>query len=421
MNRKFLFLLLVSCFAFVNPILPNEVKATKLELEAEEAEKKGDTRKAESLRIQAATLRKYFFRPFQDGYLGLSKEEREKKLPSAISFSNNLFLGGSWELGFRFISNEGFFYPGRTWADDDGAIAFQGNSFFKPRGGVGYQNIEPLPFSSESLTSYGRKNALTPKVLYKHNSKKWALEYSNVPFQTGYNYYSVGFINNPLTALHDSRIRIQDHKLVLKIYDELTKDMWFSWDFGLRMGQIKTDTAYTSASLGEGRSASDVTNFTAASAGFKFYHTVIKEFSYEVGGDLFLTPFGSLRYNRTVLKNANSFDLYRGGNLAVDEAYSIRSSNSLRTDIAGLDILVQANFMPISNHKLSLGVQSIQYSFRANESRMPTILALSEESYLSGLRDYYFSSAFYEADGNPKRPTRSYSIINYYFGYTYVF
>ncbi|MCU0825304.1 MAG: hypothetical protein MUF77_11755 [Leptospira sp.] len=77
--------------------------------------------------------------------------------------------------------------------------------------------------------------------------------------------------------------------------------------------------------------------------------------------------------------------------------------------------------MPISNHKLSLGVQSIQYSFRANESRMPTILALSEESYLSGLRDYYFSSAFYEADGNPKRPTRSYSIINYYFGYTYVF
>ncbi len=46
MNRKFLFLLLVSCFVFVNPILPNEVKATKLELEAEEAEKKGDTKKS---------------------------------------------------------------------------------------------------------------------------------------------------------------------------------------------------------------------------------------------------------------------------------------------------------------------------------------------------------------------------------------
>lgn len=412
-----LFLLLLS----LKPILASEVTATKLDLQAEEAERRGDTRKADLLRFRASTLRKYQFAPYRDGYIGVSKEEREKNLPEAVRFGQTEFLGGSFEIGFRFISSGAFFYPGKEWATEDGAVAFQGNSFYKPRGAVGYQNIEPLPFSNEPEGTGAKRNGFTPKILYKHNSKKWGLEYTNIPFQSSYDYSSFGLVTIPQYAYHDSRFRLADHKFVVKVYDELTKDKWFSWDFGLRLGQIKTNTAYSSNTLGETRFANDTTNFVAASAGFKFYHSIVDYFSYEVGGDLFLTPLGSLRYNRTVLKEAGSLDLIRSAYLEGDEVYSITSKKSLQTDIVGLDLLGQVNFIPIEGHKLSLGLQLVQYSFRANESKTPNIQAFSEAGYLAGYRDYYLNSGFYEADGKENRPTRMYSLSNLYFGYSYVF
>ncbi|TGM45658.1 hypothetical protein [Leptospira vanthielii] len=413
----FFFLLLVSFFVGLNVLWAQETKATKLELEAESFEERGYPKKAEELRSKVKRIRADQFRDRNPQTEFVSPT---KNIPATNKGSLE-FHQGTWEIGFRSFDQFGIFSTGNDSAFDDGRITFQAGSPYYPRSPIGYQNIRSLPLAYDIKNPYETSRSFSPRVAYKHNSAKWGLEYIYFQFQTTNDYLSIGFVGVPQSAYHSDRLYSAEHKLVVKIYEEYSRAITYSWDFGIRTGSFHTNSVFSSQTLGQIGIMRDSMGYLAPSAGFKFYHKLGNGFSYELGGDMFLTPLGRLNYRRDILTQNGGATRFGEGIVAGDEAYSLFSGKPLQTTIVGLDILGQLNWQPLEHHKFHLGFQVIQYIWRANESYAPEIRALNQESFHSGVRDYYLSSAFYEADGRDKRPSRSYSISNLYIGYTYVF
>lgn len=399
------------------PVLwTQETKATKLELEAESFEERGYPKKAEELRLKVKRLREDQFRD--------RNIQKNYPITSDIPATNNgslVWILGTWEIGFRGMSQFGVFSSGKESALDDGRIAFQAGSPYYPRSPIGYQNIRSLPFTYDLKNPYENSRSFSPRIAYKHKSAKWGLEYNYFQFQTTNEYLSLGFASGPLSAIHSDRLYNSEHNLVVKIYEEYSKSIGFSWDFGLRTGTFHTNSVFSSQSLGQTGVMRDTIQYLAPSAGFRFYHKLGEGLSYDLGGALFVTPLGKLNYRRDVLTQAGGARRFGEGLTINDEAYSLFSEKPIQTSITGIDLLGQFNWQPLEHHKFHLGLQIIQYIWRANESSAPGIRALNAESFDSGVRDYYLSSAFYEADGRDKRPSRSYLVSNLYFGYTYVF
>lgn len=412
---SFFFLLFVFFFLESHILWAQETKATKLELEAESYEERGYKKKAEELRSKVKRIRENQFR----------EKQLEPNFPitSNIPATNNgnvIFNQGTWEIGFRVLGQVGYFTSGNDWADDNGRIAFQAGTPYFPRSAIGYQNIRTLPFTYDIEKQKG-SGSFSPKLAYKHKSSKWGLEYTYLQFQTSNDFLAYGFIGGPRFSYHSDRLSSAEHKLVVKIYEEYSKEFGYSWDFGIRTGSFQTNSVFSSQSLGQTGLMRDSMWFLAPSAGLRFYHRVQEEFSYDVGGDMFVTPIGRLNYRRDIMTENGGLTRFVESQVSRGEAYSLFSEKPLQTSVVGLDILAQANWTPLTHHKFHFGFQTIQYIWRANESSAPGIRAVNEESFLSGVRDYFLSSAFYEADGLDKRSSRIYSIANFFFGYTYVF
>ncbi|MCW7492434.1 hypothetical protein ND861_10130 [Leptospira sp. 2 VSF19] len=410
------FLLFVFYFLCSHVLWAQETKATNLELEAESYEERGYLKKAEELRSKVKRLREDQFRERNKG----PNFPITSDIP-ATSNGSLVFNQGNWEVGFRGLSQFGVFTSGDESALDDGRIAFQAGSPYYPRSPIGYQNIRSLPFTYDIKNPYEISRSFSPRFAYKHKSAKWGLEYTFLQFQTTNDYLSFGFATVPLSALHSDRLYSAEHNLVVKIYEEYSKNIGYSWDFGLRAGSFHTNSVFSSQSLGQTGIMRDSIQYLAPSAGFRFYHKLGEGLSYDLGGALFVTPLGKLMYRREVLTQAGGFRRFGEGMIVSDEAYSLFSEKPIQTSITGIDLLGQFNWQPFEHHKFHLGLQIIQYIWRANESYAPGIRALNEESFYSGVRDYYLSSAFYEADGQNKRSSRNYLVSNLYFGYTYVF
>ncbi|TGK83144.1 hypothetical protein EHQ24_07475 [Leptospira noumeaensis] len=409
------FLILASFAIRPNPLLAGETKATKLELEAESYEARGYPKKAAELRHQIKKIREDQFRD----------RNREPLYPitSNIPATNNAsleFHQGTWEVGIRGMSQGGVFTPGDVWADDNGRVAFQAGTPYFPRSPIGYQNIRSLPYAYEWEKNQG-SGSFSPRVAYKHKSAKWGLEYVYFQFQTTNNYLSLGYVEGLLSAYHSDRLHSAEHKLVLKIYEESSRNIGYSWDFGLRAGSFQTNSVFSSQSLNQTGVMRDSMQYLAPSAGFRFYHKIGEGVSYDLGGEMFVTPLGRLNYRRDIMTGSGGARRFGEGAVTGNEAYSLFSEKPLETSIVGLDLLAQANWQPWQHHKFHLGLQVVQYIWRANESSAPGIRALNEDSFVSGVRDYYLSSAFYESDGLDNRSSRVYAISNLYFGYTYVF
>ncbi|TGL88220.1 hypothetical protein EHQ68_10365 [Leptospira congkakensis] len=409
------FFVLVSLALRPDLLLARETKATKLELEAESYEERGFPKKAAELRTKIKGLRENQFRK--------KNHEPDYPITSNLPATNNgslEFNQGTWEIGFRLMGQGGFFTSGNDWANDDGRVTFQAGTPYFPRSAMGYQNIRSLPFTYDIEKQKG-SSSFSPKVAYKHKSAKWGLEYVYFQFQTSNDYLSYGFIGGAQSAYHSDRLNSAEHKLVVKIYEEYSKDFGYSWDFGIRTGAFQTNSVFSSQSLGQTGIMRDTMQYIAPSAGFRFYHRVQDDFSYDIGGDMFVTPLGRLNYRRDIMTGNGGLSRFAESQVSRGEAYSLFSEKPLQTSVVGIDILAQANWQPLTHHKFQIGIQAIQYIWRANESSAPGIRSLNEESFLSGVRDYYLSSAFYEADGTDKRSSRIYAISNIFIGYTYVF
>lgn len=411
------FFFLFSVFSLTKPefLWPQETRATKLELEAESYEERGYPKKAEELRAKVKRIRADQF----------SERNHEPNYPitsnlPATNKGSLEFNQGTWEIGIRLMGQGGAFTSGNDWANDNGRVAFQAGTPYFPRSAIGYQNIRSLPYTYDLEKQQG-SSSISPKVAYKHKSAKWGLEYIYYQFQTSTDYLSYGFIGGLQFAHHSDRLNSAEHKLVVKIYEEYSKDFGYSWDFGIRTGSFHTNSVFTSQSLGQTGLMRDSMRYIAPSAGFRFYHRVQEEFSYDIGGDMFITPLGRLNYRRDMATGNGGLSRFAESQVSTGEAYSLFSEKPLQTTVVGLDILAQANWTPLTHHKFQLGFQVIQYIWRANESTAPGIRALNQESFVSGVRDYYLSSAFYEADGTDKRSSRVYAISNFFIGYTYVF
>ncbi|PJZ83411.1 hypothetical protein [Leptospira harrisiae] len=412
-----LFFFLIFSFQIGSSFLwAQETKATKLELEAESYEERGYPKKAEELRLKVKRLR-------SDQFNNRDYKTNIYPITSNISAANKGFLEfhqGTWEIGFRVLSQSGVFSPGKEWAMDDGRVAFQAGTPYYPRSQIGYQNIRTLPYQYE-LEKNPVSGSFSPRVAYKHNSAKWGLEYIYFQFQTTNDFISLGYLGGNQSAFHSDRLYNAEHKLVFKIYEEFSKNIGYSWDFGLRAGSFHTNSVFTSQTLGQTGILRDSMRYLAPSTGFRFYHKLGEGFSYEMGGEMFFTPLGKLQYRRDILTQMGGVPRFAEGATVREEAYSLFSEKPLQTTMVGIDLLAQANWQPLDHHKFHLGFQIIQYIWRANESYAPAIRALNEESFITGVRDFYLSSAFYEADGRDKRASRSYLISNFYLGYTYVF
>ncbi|EKJ86024.1 hypothetical protein CLV96_3104 [Leptospira meyeri] len=418
MKKVSSFFFLSFVFYFLGPYVlwAQETKATKLELEAESYEERGYPKKADELRSKVKRLR-------SEQFQSRDKQPNEYPATSSAPATNKgslEFHQGTWEIGFRALGQVGDFSSGREWALDDGRIAFQAGTPYYPRSSIGYQNIRTLPYQYD-LEKNQASGSFSPRVAYKHNSAKWGLEYIYFQFQTTNDFISLGYLGGNQSAFHSDRLYNAEHKLVLKIYEDLSKNIGYSWDFGLRAGSFHTNSVFNSQTLGQTGVMRDSMRYLAPSTGFRFYHKLGEGFSYELGGELFFTPLGKLQYRRDILTQMGGIPRFAEGATTREEAYSLFSEKPLQTTITGLDLLAQANWQPLDHHKFHMGFQIIQYIWRTNESYAPGIRALNEESFVSGVRDYYLSSAFYEADGRDKRPSRSYLISNFYFGYTYVF
>ncbi|PJZ43909.1 hypothetical protein [Leptospira brenneri] len=409
------FLVLVSFALRPELLFAGETEATKLELEAESYEERGYPEKAAELRAKVKRIREDQFRE--------RNPEPNYPINSNLPATNKgslEFNQGTWEIGFRLMGQGGFFASGNDWADDNGRVAFQAGTPYYPRSAIGYQNIRSLPFTYDIEKQKG-SGSFSPKIAYKHKSAKWGIEYTYFQFQTSTDYLAYGFIGGAQFAYHSDRLYSAEHKLVVKIYEEYSKEFGYSWDFGIRTGSFHTNSVFSSQSLGQTGLMRDSMLYLAPSAGFRFYHRVQDEFSYDIGGDMFVTPLGRLNYRRDMMTGNGGLSRFAESHVSSGDAYSLFSEKPLETSVVGLDILTQANWTPIEHHKFHLGFQVIQYIWRANESSAPGIRAVNEESFVSGVRDYYLSSAFYEADGTDKRSPRVYAISNFFLGYTYVF
>ncbi|MBM9546906.1 hypothetical protein JWG40_07750 [Leptospira sp. 201903074] len=413
------FYFLVSAFALTRPgfLWAQETRATKLELEAESYEERGYSKKAEELRSKVKRIR-------ADQFQNRDHQTDVYPITSNLPATNKgslEFHQGTWEIGFRGFTQFGSFSPGNEWALDNGRVAFQGGTPYYPRSPIGYQNIRTLPYSYEFEDVNRTSGSISPRVAYKHKSAKWGLEYTYFQFQTTNDSISLGFLGGTQSAYHSDRLYSAEHKLVVKIFEEYSRNIGYSWDFGIRAGSFHTNSVFSSQTLGQTGVMRDSMRYLAPSTGIKFYYKLQNGFSYELGGDLFFTPLGRLQYRRDIFTQIGGVPRFAEGIVLGDEAYSIFSEKPVQTTIVGLDLLGQFNWQPLEHHKFHLGLQVIQYIWRANESYAPGIRALNQESFHSGVRDYYLSSAYYEADGRDKRPSRSYLIQNLYFGYTYVF
>ncbi|TGM78027.1 hypothetical protein [Leptospira bouyouniensis] len=410
----------IFCFSLLgsaNVLLAQETKATEMELEAESYEERGYPKRANLIREKIKRIRKENFQ---------TKNPEPVYIPSnaTLPSTNNgslSFLDGTWEFGFRYIRQYADFRSGKEWALDDGQVASQAGTPYLPRSPIGYQNIRSLPYLMEWEETRKNSNTFSPKISYQHSSKKWGIEYMYLQFFTTRNYFSFGDIGGFQSGYQTDRFMGADHKLIVQIFEDYSHNKKFVWEFGLRIGSLSTNSSQHSQTLGQTGLFRDTIQYVAPSTGFKFVHQFFENYSYELGGDLFFTPVGNLKYRRDSFTSIGGMSRFSGERVVTDEVYSLFSENRIQTTIFGLNITTQVNWAPFQNHKFHLGLQSIQYNWRANESELPGIRALNPESYLAGARDYYLSSAFYEADGGKGRPIRSYHISNLYFGYTYVF
>ncbi|TGM42719.1 hypothetical protein EHQ92_15410 [Leptospira biflexa] len=419
MINRFLFQILLLVFWFVFPIRleTQETKATEMELEAESYEERGYPKRANLIREKLKRIRK-------DNFQTKNPEPVFIPTNSDLPATNNgslSFLNGTWELGFRYLSQNAGFRSGKEWALDDGRVAFQAGTPYFPRSPMGYQNIRTLPYQMEWEGARKNSDTFSPRISFLHSSKKWGLEYVYFQFYTTRNFFSFGDFGGLQTGFQTDRFFSADHKIVVQILEEYSHNKRFVWEFGLRLGSLSTNSAQHSQSLGQTGIFRDSIQYVAPSTGFKFGHQFFESYSYELGGDMFLTPVGNLKYRRDSFTSFGGVSRFGGERTSADEVYSLFSEKNIPTTVLGLNLLAQLNWAPFQNHKFQLGLQSIQYNWRANETDPPGLRALNPESYLAAVRDYYLSSAFYEADGGKDRPTRSYGISNLYFGYTYVY
>lgn len=414
-HSVFCLVLFIAC-----PVLEaQETKATEMELEAESYEERGYPKKASLIREKLKRIRKENFQ-IKNPEPVYIPENKDK--PATKNGNGTLeFWNGSFEVGFRFLRQNADFRSGKEWALDDGRVAFQAGTPYFPRSPMGYQNIRSLPYQVEWEETRKNSNHLAPRISYRHSSKKWGWEYSYMQFFTSRNYFSFGDIGGFQSGFQTDRFFSADHKLVVQVFEEYSHNKGFVWEFGFRVGSLRTNSSQNSQSLGQTGLFRDTIQYVAPSTGFKFVHQFFENTSYELGGDLFFTPVGNLKYRRDSFTSLGGMSRFSGERTSVEEVYSLFSEKRIDTSILGLNLMAQLNWTPFPHHKFHLGLQSIQYTWRANETDLPGLRAINPESYLAGVRDYYLSSAFYEADGGKDRPLRSYNIANLYVGYTYAF
>lgn len=398
-------------------LLAQESKATRLELEAESYESRGYFKKGQELREKIKKIRA---QNYQRGYTEPDYIPPNQNIPASNNGSLE-FFNGKWEVGFRGYQNASMFRSGKEWSFDDARIAFQAGTPYFPRSEIGYQNIRSLPLINEWNDKRRESSILSPRIAYRHSSKKWGLEYVYFQSNTSRNYITFGYLDTFQYGNQIDAFKNADHKLVVQVFEEYSSNKGFSWEFGLRFGGMNTQSAQHSMTLGQTSLFKDQINYIAPSTGFKFYHHFTYVWSYELGGDLFFTPEAKLKYKRDLFTTAGGYTRFTGERIAFEEAYSIFSEKNLDTVLIGLNLFSQLNWQPLANHKFHLGVQYLEYNWRANESRAPGFRAINDESYLAAVKDYYLSSAYYEGDGQNERPNRTYAIANLYLGYTYVF
>ncbi|WP_342353502.1 hypothetical protein [Leptospira yanagawae] len=410
--------MLVWLFAIPTSLLfAEETDATKLELEAESYESRGYYKKGQILREKIKKIRS---RNFQRSYSEPEYIPSNQNIPATNNGSLE-FSGGKWEIGLRGLQSYSMFQSGKEWSFDDGRIAFQAGTPYFPRSEIGYQNIRSLPFANEWNDKRRESNFISPRFAYLHKSKKWGIEYVYLQSNTSRNYFTFGYLDGFQYGNQADAFRNADHKFVVQVFEEYSSNKSFSWEFGFRFGSMNTNSSQHSMTLGQTSLLKDQINYIAPSTGFKFYHHLTNVWSYEFGGDLFFTPGAKLQYKRDMFTNAGGYTRFSGEKISYDEMYSIFSEKNLDTAIIGLNLITQFNWQPFTHHKFHLGLQYLQYNWRANESRAPGFRAANIESYTSAFKDYYLSSGYYESDGYNSRPNRVYAIANLFLGYTYVF
>ncbi len=367
-----------------------------MEEEAISAEKEGNSAKAKYLREEAQKIRlKSYFK---------KESSRNQINEVSLGLPSQPTQSAQWNFGFKNNLSSAGFYSGKEWALDSGLIAFQAGSPFFPRSPILYQNQSDYPLSEEEQ-KYRNYVSWNPYLQYLSANGKWAIEYTTNPYQTDLLFRAYDPQRTPVWSAEQTRFRFRDHRLTVKIFESLSRQSQYSWNFSLRGAEWNSDASRLSPAIGKVRTVSETASFVAPSAGFRYYYAFSESFRLETGGDLFLSPFGSLKYANVSSIGVGSFS-------------ETKSNGSLAMNVIGLDLNLGFAFK-WANQSLFFGWQAMTLSWIANESRVPFLFATDLESWSRALVSYYNHSGFYEGDGSENRSSRSFSISTLYFGYSY--
>ncbi len=411
---KWAFLLSLLFISF--SLSAQETKAIKFDLEAEALEAKGNFEEAQIKRNLAREIRRNNFAR-QKPETPLVGDPIAKQ-PHPFSAGNKVWLKGFWELGFRGNIPRADFNSGMDWALDNGRVLTQAGFPYMPRNTIPYQNQSVLPFISEAERLSPKEGILpTLHFSYTAENKKWSIEYSNLPMYGSYGHFAYGFDNQ--IARYQTAFQMYDHRLMVRIHEELDQERWFSWDFGLRVGGWTTQSSFVSPTLNQAGDLREDARFVAPSAGFRIYQSAIKNSRIEFGSDVFYTTGGTLDYERRFMQEGGVN--FAGVPLVATQLYKVESSKPSELKISGADINLIYSFLISQSHRISFGAKTTGYTWSANESVLPRVTGARGEDVLSGIYNWYTTSAIYEADGDGKRASRYFVVTNFYVGYNYVF
>jgi hypothetical protein len=408
----FVFLFFLSLY----PLHSQEVNAIEFDLEADQLEKKGDKEAAEEKRNRARAIRRSNFAR-EKVAIPLVGDQTSKN-PHPFSYGTQVWLKGYFELGLRGNIPRADFNSGMDWALDNGRVALQAGSPYLPRNEIPYQNQSVLPFNTEPGRIAPKEVVLpTLHLSYVAENRKWGFEYSNLPVHGSYGHMAYGY--NDQVARYNTQFQMYDHRLMFKVHEELDRERWFTWDFGMRVGGWQTASSFSSPTLSQSGDLKETARFVAPSAGFRLYQSAPYNTRIEFGSDVFYTSGGTFDYERRFLQDGGKD--FAGNNLNGFQSYKVESTKPTELKISGIDLNLIYSFVFLQNHRLSFGAKTTGYTWMANESNLPRITGASPEAISMGIYNWYTTSAFYEADGDGRRASRYFSVTNFFIGYNYVF
>ncbi|GBF51840.1 hypothetical protein LPTSP4_33780 [Leptospira ryugenii] len=412
---RFLFFVLLTAFSF-RTVIATEVEAVRLEEDLLKNETKLSKEELEEKRNRIKEIRKKNYE-HPKSFEYSSGNQQEKILPPFHAGKTEIW-GGFWEIGFRANAPFADHKSGQDWLIEEPEVAIQHGNFFAPRNYIGYQNQSVLPLVDSRRRVRPDRSVLPSFTFQYTNSKRtWSVEYAHTPLYGSISHSAYGL--DFQYAKYESGFVMNEHKMTARIHEQFDKFLWFSWEFGLRYANWKSESSYLSPTLNQAGDMKETANFLAPGTGFRFNLPIVDFGKVDVGGEAFYTPLGGLDYSRRVFKDGPQ-DIF-GLRYSEQFAYQIQSKDLLPMTVSGLEGSANLSLLIASQHRITFGGRLTGYTWRVNESATPQITAFGTSLALA-LQDVYRSSALYEADGRDgTRASRYFTVTNFYVGYNYVF